>query len=87
MEDAHTIVTRCAGLDGHSFVAVYDGHGGALCAEYAGQNMMRHITETEEYKAYAEAPVKDTKVSFAFDLCFLRERTGGRGWGAGGRDL
>ncbi|CAN0317745.1 unnamed protein product [Discosporangium mesarthrocarpum] len=53
MEDAHTIVANVAGLQGHSFVAVYDGHGGGFCANYAGGNMMRHITETEAFKKYA----------------------------------
>lgn len=61
MEDAHTIVSSCEGLEGHSFVAVYDGHAGSLCAEYAGTHMMRHITDTADYKAYAESTVKDTK--------------------------
>lgn len=62
MEDSHTIIPDCAGLEGHSFVAVYDGHGGASCAKYAGESMMRHIMETSEFKAYAEATEKDTEV-------------------------
>lgn len=60
MEDSHTIITNVGGLEGHSFVAIYDGHGGALCAAYAGEHMMRHIMETEEFAAYAESAEKDT---------------------------
>lgn len=63
MEDSHTIIANVEGLEGHSFVAVYDGHGGALCAAYAGENMMRHIQETAEFAEYAEMAVKDTAVS------------------------
>lgn len=62
MEDTHTILDECEGLDKHSFVAVYDGHGGPVTAQYAGANMMKHITDTDEYKKYVEAPEKDTKV-------------------------
>ena len=63
MEDSHTIITNVGGLEGHSFVAIYDGHGGALCAAYAGEHMMRHIMETEDFAAYAESTDKDTGVS------------------------
>eukprot|EP00752_Nemacystus_decipiens_P008686 g7753.t1 len=55
-------VSAMQGLEGHSFVAVYDGHGGALCAAYAGENMMRHIRETAEFAEYSEMAVKDTAV-------------------------
>lgn len=82
MEDSHTIIADVEGLKGHSFVAVYDGHGGALCAAYAGKNMMRHIRETKEFAEYLEMAEKDTKVqrignvvllyaSFLFSACVL----------------
>ncbi|CAN0484826.1 unnamed protein product [Laminaria digitata] len=60
MEDSHTIITNVAGLEGHSFVAIYDGHGGALCAAYAGEHMMQHIADTDEFAAYSESAEKDT---------------------------
>lgn len=72
MEDSHTIISNCAGLEGHSFVAVYDGHGGALCAAYAGENMMRHIMETAEFTAYAESSEKDVAVRA---IIFVVDRT------------
>lgn len=62
MEDAHTIVTKVDRLEGHSFVAVFDGHGGDLCALYASENMLRHITETPQFNEYVESTTKDTKV-------------------------
>eukprot|EP00903_Cladosiphon_okamuranus_P015406 g14229.t2 len=62
MEDSHTIIANVEGLEGHSFVAIYDGHGGESCAAYAGKNMMRHIRETPEFATYAEMTKKDTKV-------------------------
>jgi serine/threonine protein phosphatase PrpC len=40
MEDSHTIATHIEGLHNHSFVAVYDGHGGSLCAIFAGKHML-----------------------------------------------
>ena len=62
MEDTHTIVANVDGLEGHSFVAVYDGHGGDACAKYAGDHMMRHIRETPQFNEYLESEEKDTKV-------------------------
>jgi serine/threonine protein phosphatase PrpC len=36
MEDAHTVIGSLPELPDHSFVAVYDGHGGSVAAELAG---------------------------------------------------
>lgn len=55
MEDAHTVETDVGGLENHSFVAVYDGHGGKGAAIYSGQHMLRHITEKNpHFKKYLE---------------------------------
>lgn len=62
MEDDHTIEGDYAAIEGHSFVAVYDGHGGAEAAKYAGQNMLKHISETTSFKAYVEDKGRDTEV-------------------------
>ncbi|CAM9172950.1 unnamed protein product [Phaeothamnion confervicola] len=56
MEDAHTIVPGIAGLRDHSFVAVYDGHGGAFSAKFAGEHMLRILQEAPPFRAYVEAP-------------------------------
>lgn len=66
MEDSHTIISNVAGLEGHSFVAVYDGHGGALCAAYAAEHMMQHIMETKDFAEYSDSAEKDTGVSADF---------------------
>ncbi|KAG5187957.1 phosphatase 2C-like domain-containing protein [Tribonema minus] len=54
MEDAHTIVTDVDGLPGHAFVAVYDGHVRATCAEYAGKEMLSILRTTAEFRQYCK---------------------------------
>eukprot|EP00611_Tribonema_gayanum_P018313 TRINITY_DN31407_c0_g1_i1.p1 TRINITY_DN31407_c0_g1~~TRINITY_DN31407_c0_g1_i1.p1 ORF type:complete len:270 (-),score=82.06 TRINITY_DN31407_c0_g1_i1:45-854(-) len=56
MEDSHTIITAMPGLPNHSFVAVYDGHGGSMCATYAGKEMMRFLRATLDYELYVAQP-------------------------------
>mmetsp|Transcript_20698 Transcript_20698/g.30628 ORF Transcript_20698/g.30628 Transcript_20698/m.30628 type:complete len:337 (+) Transcript_20698:139-1149(+) len=56
MEDSHTIIENVEGLKGHSFVAVYDGHGGSMCATYAGKEMMRFIVATQDFQTYLSQP-------------------------------
>jgi protein phosphatase 2C family protein 2/3 len=57
MEDAHTTLTSLEGEKHVSFFAVYDGHGGAYAAKYAGANVYLNVQETEEFKEgkYREA--------------------------------
>eukprot|EP00611_Tribonema_gayanum_P006397 TRINITY_DN15693_c0_g2_i1.p1 TRINITY_DN15693_c0_g2~~TRINITY_DN15693_c0_g2_i1.p1 ORF type:complete len:401 (-),score=156.00 TRINITY_DN15693_c0_g2_i1:583-1737(-) len=52
MEDAHIICPRLADLPGHSFVAVFDGHGGAACARFAAQTMIQLVEDTQEFRRY-----------------------------------
>ncbi|KAG5190866.1 phosphatase 2C-like domain-containing protein [Tribonema minus] len=52
MEDAHIICPRLADLPGHSFVAVFDGHGGAACARFAAQTMPQLVEDTQEFRRY-----------------------------------
>lgn len=54
MEDAH-IITDLPALPDHTFVAVFDGHGGSGAAIYAGREMVRILEETAQYKQYAAA--------------------------------
>lgn len=54
MEDAH-IITDLKALPDHTFVAVFDGHGGSGAAIFAGQNMVEILEETEQFKQYVEA--------------------------------
>lgn len=43
MEDAHTQILSLENDKGSSFFAVYDGHGGAKVAEYAGSHLHNKI--------------------------------------------
>lgn len=51
MEDEH-IITDMPSLPDHSFVAVFDGHGGAGAAAYAKQHLVMTIEETKEWSDY-----------------------------------
>lgn len=50
MEDAHTHILSLPNDKDASFFAVFDGHGGAKVAEYAGRHLHRRVLETEEYQ-------------------------------------
>jgi serine/threonine protein phosphatase PrpC len=39
-------------LEGHSFIAVYDGHGGQYSAIYAGKHMADFVRRTVAYTEY-----------------------------------
>lgn len=49
MEDSHTHILSLPDDPGTSFFAVYDGHGGAKVAEYAGKHLHKYITRRPEY--------------------------------------
>ncbi|XP_018322372.1 probable protein phosphatase 2C T23F11.1 isoform X2 [Agrilus planipennis] len=50
MEDSHTHILSLPDDPGTAFFAVYDGHGGAKVAEYAGKHLHKFITKRSEYK-------------------------------------
>ncbi|CAL1266500.1 unnamed protein product [Larinioides sclopetarius] len=50
MEDAHTHLLSLADDKEACFFAVYDGHGGAKVAEYAGNNLHKKIVSHPAYK-------------------------------------
>uniref|UniRef100_A0AAG5CQ56 protein-serine/threonine phosphatase n=1 Tax=Anopheles atroparvus TaxID=41427 RepID=A0AAG5CQ56_ANOAO len=49
MEDSHTHILSLPDDPGTAFFAVYDGHGGAKVAEYAGKHLHKYITRRPEY--------------------------------------
>ncbi|CAG8597815.1 13510_t:CDS:10 [Ambispora gerdemannii] len=57
MEDAHTTILELDNHKGHSFFAVYDGHGGQNVAKYSGNHLHDRIVGNEEFakKNYHEA--------------------------------
>lgn len=50
MEDSHTHILSLPDDPGTAFFAVYDGHGGAKIAEYAGKHLHKYIINRNEYK-------------------------------------
>ncbi|XP_076626715.1 putative protein phosphatase 2C T23F11.1 isoform X1 [Colletes latitarsis] len=51
MEDCHVHILSLPDDPGTAFFAVYDGHGGAAMAQYAGKYLHEYITKRSEYKA------------------------------------
>lgn len=56
MEDAHTHILSLPDDPGTAFFGVYDGHGGAKIAQYAGRHLHKLIVKTQEY---AEGRIED----------------------------
>ncbi|CAG9819555.1 unnamed protein product [Phaedon cochleariae] len=50
MEDSHTHILSLPDSPGTAYFAVYDGHGGAKIAEYAGDHLHKYIINRSEYK-------------------------------------
>lgn len=50
MEDSHTHILSMPDDPGTSFFAVYDGHGGARVAEYAGKHLHKFIVKRPEFQ-------------------------------------
>lgn len=50
MEDSHVHILSLPNDPGTAFFAVYDGHGGAAMAQYAGKHLHEYITKRSEYK-------------------------------------
>jgi len=57
-------------LDGHSFIAVYDGHGGQYSAIYCGEQMISFLKKTKGFEDY-----KKTKDVAHLQVCFSPQRT------------
>ncbi|GLG96107.1 hypothetical protein R5R35_007275 [Gryllus longicercus] len=50
MEDSHTHILSLPDDPGTAFFGVYDGHGGAKVAQYAGKHLHKYIVKRPEYK-------------------------------------
>ncbi|XP_011871353.1 PREDICTED: probable protein phosphatase 2C T23F11.1 [Vollenhovia emeryi] len=50
MEDSHVHILSLPYDPGTAFFAVYDGHGGAAMAQYAGKHLHEYIIKRNEYK-------------------------------------
>jgi len=63
MEDAHTHILSLPDDPQAAFFAVYDGHGGASVAKYAGKHLHKFITKRPEYR--------DNSIEVALKKAFL----------------
>jgi serine/threonine protein phosphatase PrpC len=67
MEDCHTVCNAIPidgydkPLDDHLLFAVYDGHGGHLTSEYAGENFVRILSKRPDLKSYVGLPPEGNK--------------------------
>lgn len=61
MEDSHTHILSLPDDPGTSFFAVYDGHGGASVAQYAGKHLHKFILKRPEYKDNISKALKQVK--------------------------
>lgn len=63
MEDSHTHILALPDDPNAAFFGVYDGHGGARIAQYAGMHLHKFITKRPEYE--------ENKISDALQLGFM----------------
>ena len=68
MQDAHIVMPAIEGHGGHSFFAVFDGHGGAYIAKQAAMHVVRFVTTTEDFM---EDPMSPLSVGNALRGGFL----------------
>ncbi|XP_017841084.1 probable protein phosphatase 2C T23F11.1 isoform X2 [Drosophila busckii] len=64
MEDAHTHILSLPDDPGTAFFAVYDGHGGAAVAKFAGKHLHKFITKRPEYYSSVELALKRAFLDF-----------------------
>lgn len=58
MEDSHTHILSLPDDPGTAYFAVYDGHGGANVAQYAGKHLHKFIVKRPEYNNDVESALK-----------------------------
>lgn len=51
MEDSHTHILSLPDDPATAFFGVYDGHGGASVAQYAGKHLHKLVVKREEFKS------------------------------------
>jgi serine/threonine protein phosphatase PrpC len=60
MEDQHTVLLGMPQLPDHSFIAVYDGHGGKQTAQIAGEKLLGYLQRQPSYLRYLQAAAPET---------------------------
>lgn len=75
MEDAHTHILSLHDDKNAAFFAVYDGHGGAKVAEYAGHHLHERIFSQQAYSKREFQSFLLLLLSFAIICLFLQRIT------------
>ncbi|XP_064637013.1 probable protein phosphatase 2C T23F11.1 [Lineus longissimus] len=68
MEDAHTHLLSLPGDSDACFFGVFDGHGGAKVAQYAGNNLHKKIVNHPQYNNDIDEAIKDAFLSLDDDM-------------------
>lgn len=66
MEDSHTHILSLPDDPGTAFFAVYDGHGGATVAQYAGKHLHKFVLKRPEYKDNVEKALQQVSAIHVF---------------------
>lgn len=61
MEDSHTHILSLPDDPGTAFFGVYDGHGGASVAQYAGKHLHKMVVKREEYDTNVPQAMKQVR--------------------------
>lgn len=70
MEDSHTHILSLPDDPGTAFFGVYDGHGGASVAQYAGKHLHKMVVKRDEYDTNIPQALKQVNVKFQhMDSC------------------
>uniref|UniRef100_A0A1A9WC98 protein-serine/threonine phosphatase n=1 Tax=Glossina brevipalpis TaxID=37001 RepID=A0A1A9WC98_9MUSC len=70
MEDSHTHILSLPDDPGTSFFAVYDGHGGATVAQYAGKHLHKFILKRPEYSENIEKALKQAFLDIDYEMLY-----------------
>lgn len=70
MEDSHTHILSLPDDPGTSFFAVYDGHGGATVAQYAGKHLHKFIIKRPEYEKDIQSALKQAFLDIDSDMLY-----------------
>lgn len=70
MEDSHTHILSLPDDPGTAFFAVYDGHGGATVAQYAGKHLHKFILKRPEYEEDIQAALKQAFLDIDSDMLY-----------------
>ncbi|XP_055841418.1 probable protein phosphatase 2C T23F11.1 [Episyrphus balteatus] len=70
MEDSHTHILSLPDDPGTSFFAVYDGHGGATVAQYAGKHLHKFIIKRPEYEEDIQSALKQAFLDIDSEMLY-----------------